>query len=1304
MDIFGRSIDNTHIGVTEIEGDLELNGDINIKTNNNFVTTIAQSDNTVESWKLTLPVNPGVSGQVLSTDGTGVTSWTANAGGGGGGGDVFLNGQDNGATGVFIGSTSANEAGLLTSGVKRLTVSSGGGVLVNNDLTVGSGVQVRNNAGVTMYDTPDTNSVTLKVPSSVITSYDLVVPPEPGSLGQILGSSGGGVLEWLTPGSGSGDLINGGNSGSVTIGSTDNTTTYISGGANVFTTNVTGDITVIGDTSFTSPALFTGGNDLAFQNTSQTGIVSIRASESMSGIFGYKLPAVPPTNGQLLSSDNTGEMSWVNPSISNLINGGQPNGTATMGTVDNERVSIVQSNIERSFVTSNGTFHNDSLFFTDTIGNGVGFKAPVSVPTQYVYTLPSTGGANGQILSTGGAGADVPLSWIDIPSGASSTLQSNYNVSTSPQITTDATRGSLTIQRGSGADTDNVLEIKNGAGDTTLSVEGSGALIVTALGTKNTDPVLIVQNDTPTGVFGDAGLSLLGNNTIPARISLGDVDNSGGVIIKAPSAVTTGYELQLPNAQGGLNTTLVNDGNGVLSWGSSGGSPTDLGIVGAQGAMTAGIVFRDYNLDVGANATGTPTNSPVLSEGLIDVGIGNTFLTYSDAFFNVGDFTVRTTLVSKVTGIPTAGDSRIWSAFNSGTFNGLAMRINASGHVQLRLIPTATVYTFETGGSPSVFTATAQEEYQFELSVDVGGVTRLYINGVYFGSLPVSIPSQNATDRLVIGNSAPTSLNMYMKDFALFTELQHNTNANFTPTSLDTVIRSVGQVSATANGQVLDANVLLALRSENNNKTSLKANDQLTESYTLSLPSRPPTSGELMRVSSTYGTEVLEWASISSPIVTQDAQDNIVGGSGSGGSFSGTALRNLILGASSANNLSTGDDNLILGNNSATSLTTGSRNTVLNTVNGNASSSSDNVAIGFLSSIAFPNNSFGTAVGVSSQCGTNGLSLGYNARTPNGFSVLLGASTSCVGTYAVSIGYGASSTANQCVIGDDTGKITSILNGTENVCDIGASTRRFKDGHFNGTMNSSAFAGVYNNVTSTGTTDVITMNECRYVLISTTTTADLLSLGAGSFDGQLVDVKLLDTTDALDKVTISQTDAVGTNFASFTLYADTSRPQIAKLMWNETATRWVMLDFSQPTPHAYTSITTSAITDITVANTYVAMSGTFSTTEPSSLFTKSATGVLTYVGDSNITCRVNFTGSFSTATGASTVSLRLAKNNTPIVPSQVDRYLSNGDIGSISISVLIDLATNDTLQMFVTSDEPTRDPTFEHGQFSVVAI
>lgn len=67
-------------------------------------------------------------------------------------------------------------------------------------------------------------------------------------------------------------------------------------------------------------------------------------------------------------------------------------------------------------------------------------------------------------------------SGVSVGSLATTTLQQAYNNSVSPQITTSTTGGAVDIKRGSAADTDNVLTAQNGAGSTTWSVKGNGAV------------------------------------------------------------------------------------------------------------------------------------------------------------------------------------------------------------------------------------------------------------------------------------------------------------------------------------------------------------------------------------------------------------------------------------------------------------------------------------------------------------------------------------------------------------------------------------------------------------------------------------------------------------------------------------------------------------------------------------------------------------------------------------------------------------------------------------------------------------
>lgn len=60
--------------------------------------------------------------------------------------------------------------------------------------------------------------------------------------------------------------------------------------------------------------------------------------------------------------------------------------------------------------------------------------------------------------------------------GVSPTLQNTYDISTAPQVVTSVSKGAFQIKRGTAADTDVVFETLNGAGTSTHSVKGNGAM------------------------------------------------------------------------------------------------------------------------------------------------------------------------------------------------------------------------------------------------------------------------------------------------------------------------------------------------------------------------------------------------------------------------------------------------------------------------------------------------------------------------------------------------------------------------------------------------------------------------------------------------------------------------------------------------------------------------------------------------------------------------------------------------------------------------------------------------------------
>ena len=125
--ITNNLIANSITSNTTVTGNIitGASGNVRIRATGSNTVTIQASSSTASSFSLTLPPDDGTAGQVLTTDGSGILSWTAGGGGGGGG---FTNIQ------VFT-STPASPW-TIPAGVTRakVTVVAGGGGGANSSL------------------------------------------------------------------------------------------------------------------------------------------------------------------------------------------------------------------------------------------------------------------------------------------------------------------------------------------------------------------------------------------------------------------------------------------------------------------------------------------------------------------------------------------------------------------------------------------------------------------------------------------------------------------------------------------------------------------------------------------------------------------------------------------------------------------------------------------------------------------------------------------------------------------------------------------------------------------------------------------------------------------------------------------------------------------------------------------------------------------------------------------------------------------------------------------------------------------
>lgn len=133
-------------------------------------------------------------------------------------------------------------------------------------------------------------------------------------------------------------------------------------------------------------------------------------------------------------------------------------------------------------------------------------------------------------------------------------LQKAFNASFNPEIVTDSTRGAVTFRRGSAADTDNVLEIQNGAGTNTATITGAG--VISGIGSGITGINNLENNLTSLGTLGAGqdGYALTWDNTA-GRIVAAAV--GGSTIYTANDSLTGNRAITM----GGFSLTFSQSAN-----------------------------------------------------------------------------------------------------------------------------------------------------------------------------------------------------------------------------------------------------------------------------------------------------------------------------------------------------------------------------------------------------------------------------------------------------------------------------------------------------------------------------------------------------------------------------------------------------------------------------------------------------------------------------------------------------------------------------------------------------------------------
>lgn len=187
----------------------------------------------------------------------------------------------------------------------------------------------------------------------------------------------------------------------------------------------------------------------------------------------------------------------------------------------------------------------------------------------------------------------------------------------------------------------------------------------------------------------------------------------------------------------------------------------------------------------------------------------------------------------------------------------------------------------------------------------------------------------------------------------------------------------------------------------------------------------------------------------------------------SGNTYAGLttgAFGNTNLGVEALEGLTSGNYNIGIGPQAGAAITTGSSNICIGNLAGNAIVSVDNNTLvgegsGYLATSA-DNVGVGALTLYATTTGAKNVAVGSNAAFSGNYNetTCLGYNTATTGDYGIAIGAAAAAGNKQCVIGSATEaeSITAILPGFDANCDLGSTTKGFKDAYLNKAIGTTA--------------------------------------------------------------------------------------------------------------------------------------------------------------------------------------------------------------------------------------------------------
>lgn len=756
-------------------------------TSGTVVLSVADAAGT---WTLKLPTSAGTNGYVLSTDGSGNTSWVA---------------QNTNASTV----TAADESADTTTFPLFVTAATG-----NLAPKTNSGLAFNSATGVltaTGFSGPLTGNVTGDVSGNAGTVSGLSV-----TSGKTLS-----VSNTLTLAGTDSSTLNIGTGGTLGTGAFATIANYATLATPVFTSNITLGVA----SSATGSALFKGLT---------SGTVTLSVADA-AGTWTMKLPTGAGTNGYVLATDGSGNTSWVaqsggggTPTAITVANEASDTScfplfvTAATGDLGPKTNSGLSFNSSTSILTATGFSGDLTGNVTGNVSGSAGSVTGLSVTSGKTLSVSNTltlAGTDSSTLDIGsggtlGTGAFATISdyaplatpvftsniTVGVASGSTGSVILKGTTSGTVTLSVADAAGTWTMKLPTSAGTNGYVLVTDGSGNTSWSAAGSGSGDVVGPGSA-TDNAL-ARFDSTTG-------KLIQNSVV----TLNDGGDLDGIlsISTSPVKTTSGTDIMIDG-----DFELWNSSSDLTDWAF--GQVVGTGTLARESSIVhSGTYSAHFTGNGGGSGSSellvdwgfeTWSSSSVLTNWSTNVAAGSPTLTQEGTIKHGGTYSAR--IDGNGTNPDLLGlESNLSTGLNPGdtiTFSGWANNNGGSGEggaffLNDTITSATKIWNFTTVGwdtisagaawstifgAPSDYIkstsgATTWQQFSGTLTVPSNGQAEMVAMGVpagggsftvYIDDFSMTVPVTGTSDVAFVESTPVSSLNP--GDIYTFTAYQRN--------------------------------------------------------------------------------------------------------------------------------------------------------------------------------------------------------------------------------------------------------------------------------------------------------------------------------------------------------------------------------------------------------------------------------------------------------------------------------------------------------------------------------------------------